>query len=195
MHDHDDDKRFARDRDDHDRFGPDRDGHHEHGGELRRFSAQLPRGRADDRVGVTGSHHLLPRPDLDMGKRHAWNLPPSPPANPPGANLLATVPPKGEYLRWGDWSKAGTWPGHASGRIDPSSYRHDGLADPARLKLSTYGLDPTGPHVGAGLWKHHHEGFAGDNHLRGNASLRLRQTLNLNRPNFLGSGIFSVPRK
>jgi hypothetical protein len=61
----------------------------------------------------------------------------------------------------------------------------------------------------AWMWQHHHHGLPDHDHLRGNPSFLTgkpsfltgkpsfvtRQVLNLNRMNFLGSGVFSIPRK
>ncbi|MBV8765980.1 MAG: FecR domain-containing protein [Hyphomicrobiales bacterium] len=202
MYFHDDDDRFARDRDHHD--GRDFD--------ERRFARStkgvyVARGGQDEHDHAIGSHHFSPPSSFDASTRHAWNVQAGSPTNPPrlndhknpsmnpsGSNLVASLPQKGEYLRWGDWSsKPQVGPGSLTNRLDPVGH-HDPLADPSRLKLSTYRLDSNGPQAG-GAWKHHHDGVAGHDHFRGNPSLAMRQTLNLNRMNYLGSGIFSIPKK
>ncbi|MGC1578273.1 MAG: hypothetical protein WA813_19520, partial [Beijerinckiaceae bacterium] len=176
-----------------------------------------PRDRDDEHAGLTGSHHPLPPPDFDMGKRdmgkqemgkqemgkrHAWNVHPGPPTNSPRSNVLASLSQRGEYVRWGDWSKTGMGPGNLPGRLDPSSYRDGPTLDPARLKLVHDHLGLSGAPGTAWIWQHHHHGLPDHDHFRGNPSFLTgkpsfvtRQVLNLNRMNYLGTGVFSIPRK
>ncbi len=206
FHDRDDDDRFARDRDDHVRFPRETDTRHGRDRDNSLFSRHT---RDDAHLPPTGSGHPLPTSDDDKGKRHAWNLHAGPPTNPPRPNVLASLSQRGEYVRWGDWSKSGMSPGNPPGRLDPSSYRDGPTLDPERLKRVHDHLGLSGGLGNAWMWQHHHHGLPDHDHLRGNPSFLTgkpsfltgkpsfvtRQVLNLNRMNFLGSGVFSIPRK
>jgi hypothetical protein len=99
-------------------------------------------------------------------------------------------------LRWGDWSKTKDRPELSGPRGLPSvsSYRPKTFANPERLKVSNDRVDPSGDHGHRDLSKFRHDPLFG--HGQSNKwSLEARQSLNINRMNYLGSGIFSVPRK
>jgi hypothetical protein len=211
-----DNRRFSRDsrdfhapgvQDDRDRLGHDRDGSHQGDAGDPRFPRyargfHAPYGGDNAHLPLTGSGQPLPTPDSDKGKWHAWNLHPSPPTNSPHSNVLASLSQRGEYARWGDWSKPGMSPGNLPGRLDPSSYRDGPTLDSARLKLVHDHLGLSGAPGTAWILQHHHHGLPDHDHFRGNPSFLTgkpsfvtRQVLNLNRMNYLGAGVFSIPRK
>jgi hypothetical protein len=105
-------------------------------------------------------------------------------------------PTKGEYLRWGDWSKTNerTDLSGVRGRLDAPSYHRDPFTDRGRLKISNYGVDSSGKLENTGQWKYRHDRFTSHAH-PGNWSPQEKQSVNINKMNFLGSGVFSIPKK
>jgi hypothetical protein len=179
-HDHDRDR-------DHDHARLDRDDF-----DMRRFHP--PRDRDDSHLAAIASSHHFRLHEWSEENRHVRGSEIAPPTHPKYEISVPSHPMKGEYLRWGDWSKADAQPYVMRGRLNVSSYHRDSLADPERLKIANYRSELSGHHVDADLAKHHHEAFAVHGQ-RGNGSISLRQSLNMNRMNFLGGGVISVPRK
>ena len=159
-------------------------------GDEHRFVRSAPgniRGRGDGYAALMGWDHHPPGSDSDVRDRRAQTLQGGIPSNRLRASALPLAGGRGEYLRWGDWAKSGMRSGEVGGRLDPASYQHDPVADQARLKVAKFRLDPLGK-------IHHHDGFLRHDH-PGAWSLTTRQSLNFNKMNYLGTGVFSVPRK